>query len=79
VADRLAKSDSGNGGWQHDLSLSFAKLATVFEKQNDKAKALDSLRQGRDIVFRLTERSPENTAWKRDLGWFDTEISDLAR
>lgn len=77
IRDKLVKSDLGNAGWQRDLSVSFGRLATVLMKQNESANALSSLRQGRDILLGLTERSPENVVWKRDLGWFDGQIDQL--
>ena len=32
IAERLAKSDLGNAGWQRDLSVSYSKLATVYRR-----------------------------------------------
>jgi tetratricopeptide (TPR) repeat protein len=76
IRDRLAKSDPGNPGGQQDLSVSLEKLAAAL-RNTDKAKALDLLRQGRDVIFHLTERAPENAIWKRDLDRFDTQIDEL--
>jgi hypothetical protein len=77
IADKLAQSDPGNAGWQRDLAVSLAKLATVFKLQNDTAKALNALGQGRGIILRLIERTPENTIWKQDLNLFDRKIESL--
>ena len=30
IADRLAKSDPGNAGWQRDLSVSYKRSATCW-------------------------------------------------
>ena len=79
IADRLAKADPGNAGWQRDLSMSYSKLAGAFRKAGDNAMALDALRQGRAIMLRMTSLSPDNAAWKRDLAWFDGQIAELAR
>jgi hypothetical protein len=79
IADRLAKADPGNTGWQRDLSLSYAHFAYAFRNADDKAKALDALRQGRAIMVGLTGLSPDNAVWKRDLAWFDGQIAELAR
>jgi hypothetical protein len=79
IIDRLAKADSGNAGWQRDLSVSYSKLASAFRKAGDKAMALDALRQGRAIMVRITSLSPDNAVWKRDLAWFDGQIAELAR
>jgi tetratricopeptide (TPR) repeat protein len=78
IADRLAKADPGNAGWQRDLSVSYAKLAGAFRKAGDKTKALDALRQGRAIMVRMTSLSPDNPVWKRDLASFDGQIAELA-
>jgi hypothetical protein len=79
IADRLAKSDPGNAGWQHDLSVSYAKLADLFRRSGDQAKALDALSQGREIILRMTALSPDNAVWKRDLSWFREQIAALAK
>jgi tetratricopeptide (TPR) repeat protein len=79
IADRLAKSDPGNAGWQRDLSVSYAKLAYAFTKSGEESKALEALRQGRAIMVRMTSLSPDNAVWKRDLDWFDNQIAQAAR
>jgi tetratricopeptide (TPR) repeat protein/pimeloyl-ACP methyl ester carboxylesterase len=79
LAERLAQSDPGNAGWQRDLAVSHAKLASVFRKGGENAKALDALRQGRAIMVRMTSLSPDNAVWRRDLAWFDGQIAELAR
>jgi hypothetical protein len=79
MMDPLAKSNPGNALWQHDLSVSYWKLAGAFRKAGDKAMALDALRQGRAIMVRLTSLSPDNAAWKRDLAWIDGQIAELGR
>jgi hypothetical protein len=79
IADRLAKADPGNAGWQRDLSVSYTRLAYVLRKAGDTTKALDALRQGRAIMVRMTSLSPDNAVWKRDLAWFDGQIAELAR
>ncbi len=40
IADRLAKSDPGNAGWQRDLSVSYDKIGDVKTAQGDLAGAL---------------------------------------
>jgi tetratricopeptide (TPR) repeat protein len=78
IAERLAKTDPGNAGWQRDLSVSLSNLASVYRASGDNAKALDALRQGQAIMARLTELSPDNAQWKKDLAWFDGPIAELA-
>jgi len=76
---RLAQADPGNAGWQRDLAVSHAKLASPFRKGGENAKALDALRRGRAIMARMTALSPDNAVWKRDLAWFDGQIAGMAR
>jgi hypothetical protein len=35
IADRLAKSDPGNAGWQRDLSVSYNKIGDVLVAQGN--------------------------------------------
>jgi hypothetical protein len=79
IADRLAKSDPGNAGWQRDLAVSYGNLARVFRKAGEKKNALDALRDGRDIMVRMTSLSQDNAVWKRDLEWFDRRIGELTQ
>ena len=77
IRDRLAQSDPGNAGWQRDLAVSYAKLATIYRKYQDNAKALDMLRQGQAIMLRMTQLSPDNAQWKNDVVWFERQITQL--
>jgi hypothetical protein len=79
IAERLARADPGNAGWQRDLSVSYAKLGVVFQKSRDKANALSALTKGQAIIARMTQVSPDNFQWKRDLAWFDKQIAELTR
>jgi tetratricopeptide (TPR) repeat protein len=79
IAERLAKSNPGNAGWQSDLSVSYLNLAAAFGKTGDKAKTLEMLRQGREIMARLTSQSPDNAGWKHDLAWFDGQLAKMAQ
>jgi hypothetical protein len=40
IADRLAKSDPGNAGWQRDLSVSFNKVGDVLVAQGNLPETL---------------------------------------
>ena len=35
IAERLAKADPGNAGWQRDLSVSYSKIGDVLVAQGD--------------------------------------------
>jgi hypothetical protein len=73
IADRLAKLDPGNAGWQRDLSVSYGKLATVEARQGAHADALIALEKGREIAVRLSRQSPGNAILEKDLMWFDMQ------
>jgi hypothetical protein len=42
IADRLAKADPGNAGWQRDLSVSYNKIGDVLVAQGNLPEALKS-------------------------------------
>ena len=75
ITDRLAKSDPRNAGWQRDLSLSYAHLASVYVAQKDLANARDALNAGRAIMTKLVAFSPDNADWKNNLAWFDEQLA----
>ena len=67
IADRLAKADPGNAGWQRDLSVSYNKIGDVLVAQGNLPEALKSYRDGLAIVDRLAKADPGNAGWQRDL------------
>ena len=79
IADRLAKADAGNAGWQRDLALSFGRVALVEVQQGARDSALSRFREGRAIIARLMQRSPENAALPNDLLWFERQIEAQER
>ena len=46
IADRLAKFDPSNAGWQRDLSVSYERVGDVQSAQGDLAGALKSYNYG---------------------------------
>ena len=79
IADRLAKADPGNAGWQRDLSVSYAKLANAYRTAGQLPQAREQLTAGRTIIARLTETYPDWSQWKKDLAWFDGQIAALSK
>jgi hypothetical protein len=67
IAERLAKSDPGNRGWQRDLSASYNKVGGVQEAHGDLAAALQSYSDSLAIAERLAKSDPGNMEWQRDL------------
>jgi hypothetical protein len=74
IAERLAKADPGNAGWQRDLALSCGRVAVIKLQQGIRDDALKLFRQGREIIAQLTRRSPDNATLQRDVVWFDRQM-----
>jgi tetratricopeptide (TPR) repeat protein len=77
IADRLARSDPGNAGWQRDLSVSFNKVGDVQVAQGDLAGALKSYRDSLAIRERLAQADPGNAGWQRDLSVSYERVGDV--
>ncbi len=67
IAERLAKADPGNAGWQRDLSVSYNKVGDVLVAQGNLPEALTAYRDGLAISERLAKADPGNAGWQRDL------------
>src|SRR5208282_5783891 len=67
IADRLAKSDPGNAGWQRDPSVSYDKVGDVQVAQGNLPAALASYQASLAIRDRLAKSDPGNAGWRRDL------------
>jgi tetratricopeptide (TPR) repeat protein len=67
IADRLAKSDTGNGGWQRDLSVSYNKAGNVQVAQGNLPAALASYQASLAIDDRLAKSDPDNIGRQRNL------------
>jgi len=77
IADRLAKSDPGNAGWQRDLSVSYNKVGDVQVAQGDLAGALKSYSDSLAIRDRLAASDPGNAGWQRDLSVSYDNVGDV--
>jgi hypothetical protein len=71
--------DASNVDLQRFTSVMLAKLANAYRASNDKAKARGFLRQGQEIMARLTTLSPDNAVWKNDFAWFEWQIKELGQ
>ena len=74
IAERLAKADPGNAGWQRDLGLSYGYVALIEMRQGVRNDALRAFQQGRDIIAQLMRQSPDNVTLHKDLAWFDRQM-----
>jgi tetratricopeptide (TPR) repeat protein len=79
LADRLAKSDPGNAGWQSDLSVSYNDIGDVLKAQGNLPEALKSFRDGLAIRDRLAKTDPGNAGWQQDLSVSYSEIGRVIR
>ena len=79
IADRLAKSDPGNAGWQRDLSVSYEKVGNVQVAQGNLPAALTSYQAGLAIRERLAKSDPGNAGWQRDLSVLYREVGRAGR
>ena len=66
-ADRLAKADPGNAGWQRDLSVSYDSVGDVLKEQGNLPEALKSYQASLAIADRLAKADPGNAGWQRDV------------
>ena len=76
-AERLAKSDPGNAGWQRDLSVSYEKVGGVQVAQGALKAALKSYSDSLAIAERLAKSDPGNAGWQRDLSVSFNKVGDV--
>jgi tetratricopeptide (TPR) repeat protein len=79
IAERLAKADPGNAGWQRDLSASYGKIGDVQKAQGDLAGALKSYNDSLAIAERLAKADPGNAGWQKDLSVSYGKIGDVQK
>jgi hypothetical protein len=65
IADRLAKADPGNAGWQSDLSVSHDRIGGVLRAQGNLPAALDSCQAS--LAIRDRKPIPEMPAGSAPL------------
>jgi tetratricopeptide (TPR) repeat protein len=77
LAERLAKDDPSNAGWQRDLSVSYEKVGNVLIAQGKLAEALASSQDSLAIRERLAKADPGNAGWQRDLSVSYNQVGDV--
>jgi len=77
IRQRLAATNPGNAGWQRDLAITYARIASVLSSQGDTANALEQFRLGRAIIAHVLEKSADNAQLPKDLAGFDAAIANL--
>jgi tetratricopeptide (TPR) repeat protein len=76
-ADRLAKADPDNAGWQRDLSVSYDRVGDVLIAQGNLPDALKAFRDSLAMVDRLAKADPDNAGWQRDLSVSYDRVGDV--
>ena len=80
IADRLAKADPSNAGWQRNLWVSYGKVADVLIAQGDLSAGLKSnWQKAHEITSRLAKTDPNNAGWQRDLPLSYEKVGRRAR
>ncbi len=79
IADRLAKSDASNTGWQRDLSVSYERVGDVQVARDNLPAALTSYQASFAIRDRLAKSDPGNAGWQRDLSISYIKIGDVQK
>lgn len=79
IAERLAKSDPANAGWQADLAALHGSLGQVLVKMDRREEARDMFAKGRAIVAPLAQRSPDLSLWRQYQDGFDRELAALEK
>jgi hypothetical protein len=51
----------------------------VLVRQGGRVEALGEFEQGRAIIVRLRQLSPDNAILPKDLAWFDTQLAALRK
>jgi tetratricopeptide (TPR) repeat protein len=77
IAERLAKTDAANTGWQHDLGVSYEKVGDAQQAQGNRGEALTSYRESLAVADRLAKADPANTDWQRDLAVSHEKIGEV--
>jgi tetratricopeptide (TPR) repeat protein len=77
IADRLAKSDPSNAGWQGYRSVSNQTIGDVQVAQGNLTGALKSYRDGLAIDDRPAKSDPGNAGWQRDLSASYEKVGDV--
>jgi autotransporter strand-loop-strand O-heptosyltransferase len=79
IMRRLSESDTGNAGFQRDLSVARNRIGAALLAQGDLQGAIDEHRASLAIMQHLTAANPNNIDFQRDLAWCNARIAELLR
>jgi tetratricopeptide (TPR) repeat protein len=78
IAERLATADPSNAGWQRDLFLSYEKLGSVEERNQNPKDAAPYYAEAAKIIRQLVPRDPSNAQWQRDLARIEQRLATVS-
>jgi tetratricopeptide (TPR) repeat protein len=79
IAEKLAKQDPDNAGWQHDLAWSFRRVGQTLESQGKLTEALTAFQNFKETFERLTAKDSSNTGWQWNLAVGYSDIGDILK
>ncbi|MGO9602038.1 MAG: tetratricopeptide repeat protein [Candidatus Binataceae bacterium] len=77
IAERLAKADPDNSGWQRDLAFSYNKVGNVLVAQGKLVDADTAYRDSLAVRQRLAKADPGNAGWQRDLAFSYNKVGNV--
>jgi tetratricopeptide (TPR) repeat protein len=77
IRGRLTRSDPNNTDWQRDLAIAHGRVGLALAQQGKMDAAFAELREGRELVAKLKEKSSASAALTQDLVWFDKTLAGL--
>jgi tetratricopeptide (TPR) repeat protein len=79
ITRKLVAADSGNSGWQRDLSISIERVGDVRRDAGDRAGALAAYEEDLAIARKLAATDSDNAGWQRDVGVSLEKVGDVRR
>ena len=77
IRERLAKADPGNAGWQRELAWTHWRVGEALARQGARGEAASAFEQGRAIIVRLRQLSPDDATVRADLARIEAELAKL--
>ncbi len=77
IAERLAKADPNNAGWQRDLSVSYEKVGDLEERRGDIVAAVAAYERSLPIAQSLANRFPGHPQFQSDVAITNRRLTQL--
>ena len=79
IADRLAKADPSNAGWQRDLSVAYERVGDVLVAQGNLTRRSNPTATASQLQTALAKTDPSNAGWQRDLSVSYSNVGDVLK